>query len=416
MKSRWAYALRAEASALEIDIYDVIGAGLMGGITAQDVLSQLKEQKDPKQILVRINSAGGEVTQGMAIYSLLREAAQNGAQVTCRIDGVAASIASIIACAGDKVEMADSAFFMIHNPSAIIEGGASDLRSMADLLETMRTQMLGIYQAKTGKPTDDLANLCDAETWMTAQEALALGFITDVVPARTARMAAQAKWDLTQFRKVPKGLGATNMTDEEAKALEAENQKLKAKIAKLEEDAEKDKDEKAKAAAAPPPKKEDGDDDDDQDDDDDKDKGDAKASAVARVLAAAQAITGVQDEDALEGALYALSVKAKGTRSTKAQHAEKVTKAIAEGKLTPSLKKLALEWTPKALDQYLTSLGDAVLVPVGQEIQQPPEAAVKALANLGAPLTELSKSERALAKSFALSDEQLQKIKAGNAA
>src|SRR5690242_11950792 len=137
MRSTIAFALRGQGTdALELDLYEAIGGDPLfgGGITAKGVLAELNAQPKAKKILVRINSAGGIVTEGLAIYNLLKS---NAAEVTCRVDGLAGSIASVIAMAG-RLEMPATSYLMIHNPWGWVEGEANDLKHQAAVLESMR--------------------------------------------------------------------------------------------------------------------------------------------------------------------------------------------------------------------------------------------------------------------------------------
>jgi len=122
--------------------------------------------------LVRINSPGGFVHQGMAIYTLLRE--RGG--FTTRVDGLAASMASVIALAGDRVEIAQGAMFMVHNPWNVMAGDAREFRKNADMLDKVRDSILSIYAARTGQDRDILIEMMDEETWLTAEEAVEWGF------------------------------------------------------------------------------------------------------------------------------------------------------------------------------------------------------------------------------------------------
>lgn len=180
-------------SSLDVEIYDVIGdlGPLGGGVTAQDVLAALGDSNEATEVNVRINSAGGSVTEGFAIFNLLREKSDQGAKVNVKIDGLAASIASIVALAGDSIEIADNAYFMIHNPFALVEGESGDLRQMADHLDDVQTSMLGIYASRTGLDEKTLAEMCDAETWLSADKALDLGFVDKVVSRKKAKALAR---------------------------------------------------------------------------------------------------------------------------------------------------------------------------------------------------------------------------------
>lgn len=136
------------------------------------VIGWLKNQKGA-DVEININSPGGDVTAGLAIANAIK--AYEG-HVTANVLGIAASMASVIACACDEVNMGDGAFMMIHNPCGISIGEADDLRHEADVLDKMRDSILGFYQTKTTKTADELKALMDAETWMTFDDMSANGF------------------------------------------------------------------------------------------------------------------------------------------------------------------------------------------------------------------------------------------------
>lgn len=202
----WQFRVRGEATeTLELDIFDTIGEGFFsGGVTPKAVRSALRDAKQTKSIVVRIDSAGGDVTEGIAIYNLLR---QHGASVTVHVEGLAASIASVIAMAGDDIVMAEGAFMMIHNPWGLALGDADAMRHHADVLDKMRDELVGIYVARTGQKREDVLAAVNAETWMTADEAMALGYATKVIPAKKKRKAAAA-WNLANFTRVPDAVRA----------------------------------------------------------------------------------------------------------------------------------------------------------------------------------------------------------------
>ena len=172
------YKIENKSDKAEVWIYDSIGEDFWsgGGVTAkkfQEELSAIKKS----QIDLHINSPGGAVFEGMAIYNLLK---QHPANVTTYIDGIAASIASVIALAGNEVHMADNALFMVHNPSGMVMGTAADMRSLADVLDKIRSAMSVVYSKKSGKTDEEISALLDAETWMTASEAMEAGFVDSV--------------------------------------------------------------------------------------------------------------------------------------------------------------------------------------------------------------------------------------------
>lgn len=128
----------------------------------------------PGDLTVYINSPGGDVVAGSLIYSMLREHPGN---ITVRIDGLAASAASVVAMAGNRVEMAPTAYMMIHNAATVAFGNTRDMQAAAEMLAEVDRGIRTAYQLKTGKSDRELAKMMDAETWMSAAKALEEGFI-----------------------------------------------------------------------------------------------------------------------------------------------------------------------------------------------------------------------------------------------
>ena len=161
----------------EILIYSDIGPEEWGGVSAKAVKAQLDTMKDAAEITVRINSPGGDVFDGFAIYNLL---AQHPAKIHVKVDGWAASAASVIAMAGDTVEIAANALMMIHNPWTFAMGDSEAMLKTAGLLEQIKASIVTTYKTKTSLPDEEIAALMDAETWFDAQGALDAGFATSV--------------------------------------------------------------------------------------------------------------------------------------------------------------------------------------------------------------------------------------------
>lgn len=163
----------------EILIYSDIGESWFSeGVTAKSVKSQLDSMKDATEITVRINSPGGDVFDGFAIYNLL---AQHPAEITVKVDGIAASAASVIAMAGDKIEMAANAMLMIHNPWTFAMGDSESLGKTITLLDQIKGSILTTYRTKSSLSEEELSDLMDAETWFDAQGAIDAGLATDIV-------------------------------------------------------------------------------------------------------------------------------------------------------------------------------------------------------------------------------------------
>ncbi len=191
----------AADSVAELFIYEEIGG--WWGITAQNIAQNLKELRAQKgainTIKVRINSPGGDVFEGVAIYNLLK---QDSANVHVFVDGMAASMGSVIAMAGDTITIGESAAFMIHNPSAGAVGESEDLRHMADLLDQVKSSLMTTYQKRTGMSAEELTVLMDAETWYFGQEAVDSGFADEVFEA-PAMAASLRNESLNRFQDVP---------------------------------------------------------------------------------------------------------------------------------------------------------------------------------------------------------------------
>jgi len=169
MTRRW-YEFRAQAKGAEIVIYDEIGAF---GIPAKAFLDELKALGSVAELAVRINSPGGSVFDGVAIYNALK---RHDAAITVWIDGIAASIASMIAMAGDEVVMPENAMLVLHDPSGLVAGTASETRAMAEALDRMKAGMVAAYRDKSGRSDVEIEALMHDETWLSAQEAVDLGF------------------------------------------------------------------------------------------------------------------------------------------------------------------------------------------------------------------------------------------------
>jgi ATP-dependent protease ClpP protease subunit len=178
----------------ELMIYDMIGG--WDGVTAKRVADDLRSIGRVDLINVRLNSFGGEVFEGYAIYNQLK---RHPARVEIDIDGAACSIASIIACAGDTVRMARNAMYMIHDPSGVAMGNAADMRKTADLLDQVREQLVDTYVKRTGLGPIAVSQYMTAETWFKAADAAQLGFVDQV----TDELQLAASADLSKFANVP---------------------------------------------------------------------------------------------------------------------------------------------------------------------------------------------------------------------
>ncbi|MGQ3049838.1 MAG: head maturation protease, ClpP-related [Niveispirillum sp.] len=188
-------------SSVEITIYDEIG---YWGINASSFIRDLRSIGAVDRIDLRINSPGGDVFDGAAIYNLLLA---HPARVVVHIDGLAASMASVVAMAGDEINIGSNAFVMIHNPWSVSVGDADEMRSMADLLDQIGQTIVTAYERKTGLGRDELTAMMNAETWMAGDEAVAKGFADHVTDA--VKLSASANFRrLGTFGRLPENLKA----------------------------------------------------------------------------------------------------------------------------------------------------------------------------------------------------------------
>ena len=148
------------------------------GVSDREFIREVEAAGDDVEMInVTINSRGGEVDHGLAIYNFLRN---HKALVSVRIDGIAASSASVIAMAADEIIMPANALMMVHNPWTIAMGNAEELRKTADDLQQFETALMSTYTARTGRTDEEVRGLLGDETWLTAQEAVELGFADQV--------------------------------------------------------------------------------------------------------------------------------------------------------------------------------------------------------------------------------------------
>ena len=194
------YQVRAKAAdAAEILIYEDIGESfLMGGVSAKQFAADLKSLGKVRTIDLRMNSNGGDVFDGMAIYQQL---VQHPATITTHIDGLAASISSVIAMAGSKIRIAESGFLMIHEAWGMGVGGSDDLRALANLLEVTTATMGDVYAARTRNSSAKIKGWMEAETWFTGKDAVANGFADEI--AENMRVAAHVDPERYKYRHVP---------------------------------------------------------------------------------------------------------------------------------------------------------------------------------------------------------------------
>nr|WP_311891266.1 ClpP-like prohead protease/major capsid protein fusion protein [Shewanella sp. SP2S2-6] len=193
------YSLKAQNGNAELMIYDEIGGW---GISAQQFARDLQALGKVGTITARIHSPGGDVFEGMAIYNMIKG---HPAHKVCYIDGLAASMASVIAMAFDEVIMPENAMMMVHKPWGGTLGDAEDMRKYADLLDKVEGNLVGAYQHKTGLSEDELHALLAAETWLTGREAVEKGFANTLTDPLQMAASLNSK-RLKDFTNMPEAL------------------------------------------------------------------------------------------------------------------------------------------------------------------------------------------------------------------
>jgi ATP-dependent protease ClpP protease subunit len=165
----------ADSDEAEVMLYDEVGGWF--GATADQFIADLRGITAPN-LRVRVNSPGGSVFEGIAIANALRS---HPAQVTVQVDGIAASIASVIAMAGDRIEMAPNTMLMIHDASGVCMGNASDMEEMAELLDLISDNIADAYAARAGGTRDEWRARMRAETWYLPEDAVTAGLADEAV-------------------------------------------------------------------------------------------------------------------------------------------------------------------------------------------------------------------------------------------
>jgi len=195
------YRMKKAGTRGEIYLYGVIGVDWFGdGISAKQFADDLKALGQVETIDLRINSEGGDVFAGKAMYTLLVD---HRAKVVTHIDGLAASAASYVAMAGDEILISEAAYLMIHNAWTVAVGGAEDMRRTADLLDSVNGTVRDVYAARTKNSADKLKKWMDEETWFTGKEAVDNGFADKLV--ENLKVAASVR-DPKRFKNMPNAL------------------------------------------------------------------------------------------------------------------------------------------------------------------------------------------------------------------
>lgn len=185
------FSLEQEGSNVDIEIYGDVTSWpwVESDVSSYNLAQQIKGLKGADTITVGINSYGGEVSEGLAIYNALKN---SPAKVVTRCDGFACSVASVIFMAGDERIMNESSLLMIHNAWTYAQGDASELRKQADDLEKITEQSVKIYLNAVSIEEDELRQLMAEETWLDSQEALDMGFATAIEKDPESDKASQS--------------------------------------------------------------------------------------------------------------------------------------------------------------------------------------------------------------------------------
>lgn len=216
---RWDAGLRAAAddqADRTITIYDVIGYDWWTGegVTAKRISAALRSM-GAGDVTVNINSPGGDLFEGLAIYNVLRE---HQGHITIKVVGLAASSASVIAMAGDTIQIARAGFFMVHNGWLIAQGNRHDLRDIADWMEPFDAAMADIYATRTGQDVADVRRQMDGETWFGGTQAIEQGYADEMLNADQVGKgegAAQA----SAVRRIEAAMRASGLPRSEAQRL-----------------------------------------------------------------------------------------------------------------------------------------------------------------------------------------------------
>lgn len=167
------------AKELHLHIYGIIGKDLMGGsVSSKEVADKLASAKDAGEIILHINSPGGSVYEGYTIYNLLKG---SGKKISAKVEGVCASIATLIALAADEIELFPLSQWLIHNPMGAVEGDRQELLKAAAELHRIANTLIDLYVAKTGKTPEEITALMNEDRFLSAEEAYDMGFVSAII-------------------------------------------------------------------------------------------------------------------------------------------------------------------------------------------------------------------------------------------
>lgn len=198
--SRWNPGVKASNdNSNTITIYEQIGEDWMGGgFTAKKMAEALKAIGENNDVMVSINSPGGDFFEGATIYNLLRE---HKGKVTVKIPGLAASAASVIAMAGDTIQISEVGFLMIHNAWGLVVGNRHEMTKAADTFNVFDSAMADLYAARTGADRADVVEMMDNDTWMNASDAIENGFADELMQAKSVEDGSEDKKSQAMARR-----------------------------------------------------------------------------------------------------------------------------------------------------------------------------------------------------------------------
>lgn len=215
MSKFWKFINQSDEEA-ELLLYGPISEQTWWGdeVTPKQFAEDLKALGEKEKITVRINSGGGDVFAANAIYSLLKD---NSADIIVKIDGLAASAATIVAMAGDEIQIPSNGMMMIHDPAVVLIGyyNTEDFAELTEVLEKVKETIIIAYEKKTGKDRDEISRLMKEETWMTGQEAVDLGFADTLLDEEVESIlngkmliVNDISHDISKYSKIPKNITA----------------------------------------------------------------------------------------------------------------------------------------------------------------------------------------------------------------
>ena len=203
---KWFNILQSDNIAT-IDIFDEIGSM---GLTVQSFKNDFDAIKDSEKIIINVNSLGGEVFDGIAIYNILSTVRE---KVEINIMGITASIASVIAMSGSTINMYEGSFLVIHNPFQATVGDANKLRKEANGLDAIKKQIVSIYVNKTGLDENTINEMLDKETWLNPEQAKDSNFIDNIIKVEHPKNCLSIRVKNSMLKNIPENIMKLSIKD-----------------------------------------------------------------------------------------------------------------------------------------------------------------------------------------------------------